>query len=90
MTESSDRFEWDNEKNSINIKKHEIDLSDIPEITKEQWKKGYFKNKPALSVSIDGDNVSWLEKIDSSVNEYTVNKILRWARQNGYPVAVQG
>lgn len=90
MTESSDRFEWDNEKNSINIKKHEIDLSDIPEITKEQWEKGHFKNKPALSVSIDGDNVSWLEKIDSSVNEYTVNKILRWARQNGYPVAVQG
>lgn len=56
MTESSGRFEWDNEKNNINIKKHGIDLSDIPEITKEQWEKGHFKNQPALSVSIDAEN----------------------------------
>ena len=38
------------------ITAHEIDLSDIPEITKEQWEKGHFKNQPALSVSIDGEN----------------------------------
>ncbi|UTC75924.1 BrnT family toxin [Treponema sp. OMZ 792] len=29
MTESSGRFEWDNEKNSINIKKHGIDFAEI-------------------------------------------------------------
>lgn len=72
------------------ITAREIDLSDIPEITKEQWEKGHFKNQSALSVSIDIDNASWLKKIGSSANEYTVNRILRWARQNGYPVAAQG
>ena len=27
------------------IKARKIDLSDIPEITKEQWENGYFKNR---------------------------------------------
>ena len=71
------------------ITAHEIDLSDIPELTKEQWENGHFKNQPALSVSIDIDNASWLKKIGTGVNEYTVNTILRWARQNGCPVATQ-
>ncbi|UTC82822.1 BrnT family toxin [Treponema denticola] len=29
MTESSGRFEWDNEKNNINIKKYGIDFAEI-------------------------------------------------------------
>nr|WP_314994694.1 hypothetical protein [uncultured Treponema sp.] len=30
------------------IAAHEIDLSDIPELTKEQWEKGHFKNQVAV------------------------------------------
>ena len=54
------------------ITAHEIDLSDIPELTKEQWEKGHFKNQPALSVSIDIDNASWLMMTSQSLATFFV------------------
>ena len=67
------------------ITAHEIDLSDIPELTKEQWEQGHFRNQAPISVVIDFDNAAWLKKNGNAINEYTVNNILRWARRNGCP-----
>ena len=42
------------------IKARQIDLSDIPEITREQWATGHFRNQKSF-VALDDDNKLWLQ-----------------------------
>ncbi len=66
------------------IKERDIDVSDIPELTKADFATGHFRNwksaKKAISLRIDLDNLEWLK-------QKRMNEVLRWVRQNGCPLA---
>lgn len=65
-----------------------IDLSDIPEI--KDFSGGHLRNwrpaKKAVSFRIDLDNLEWLKQHGSGYQK-RLNEVLRWARQNGCPLA---
>ncbi len=59
----------------------EIDLSDIPEMTEEQWKNAipfalYRARKEAISLRIDADVLAWLKKSGPGY-QTRVNQVLR-------------
>ena len=70
-----------------------IDLSDIPEITKEEFSQGHLKNwkpvKKAVSFRIDLDNLEWLQSVGQKGYQKRMNEVLRWARLNGCPLTAQ-
>ena len=67
-----------------------IDFSDIPELTEEDFARGYFKyRKPIkkdVTFRIDIDNLAWLPSKGAKDYAEKINAVLRWARQNGCPV----
>lgn len=68
----------------------DIDVSDIPELTEQDFANGSFKNwkpvKKAISVRIDLDNLEWLKRGGDGYQK-RLNEILRWARNNDCPIA---
>ncbi len=72
------------------IKAREIDFSDIPELTEEDFKRGSFRNfkprKKQITTNIDVDNLAWLKEAGSGYQK-RLNKVLRWARQNNCPIS---
>ena len=66
------------------IKARGIDLSDIPEITREQWATGHFRNQKNF-VSLDDDNKKWLQPTTEGY-ETRLNFALRWAREHDCPL----
>ncbi len=68
----------------------QIDLSDIPELTDEDFKHGYFKNlktkKKTVTFRIDLDNLAWLKQDGAKGYQTKLNEVLRWARYNNCPV----
>ncbi|MGI5172062.1 BrnA antitoxin family protein [Treponema sp. OMZ 840] len=64
----------------------EIDLTDIPELTEEDFARGYFKYrklpKKAMMFSIDIDNLDWLQSFGKKDYQTRINYVLRWARMN--------
>lgn len=73
------------------LKKKNIDFSDIPEITDEQAKELYPKNwkprKLAVSARIDMDTLEWLKEPGEKGYLQRLNAVLRWARKEGCPIA---
>lgn len=67
------------------IKNRTIDLSDIPEITREQWATGHFRNQ-RLATLLDDDNKAWLQ-VSNAGYEIRLNFALRWAREHNCPIA---
>ncbi len=67
-----------------------IDFSDIPEITNEDFTEGTLRNwkpmKKAISMRIDLDNLEWLKRKGSGYQK-RMNDVIRWARNNGCPLA---
>ena len=70
------------------LKAREIDLSDIPEV--KDFSSFQFRNwkpaKKAISFRIDMDNLEWLKQNGEGYQK-RMNDVLRWARQNGCPLA---
>ena len=68
----------------------QIDTSDIPELTEEDFARGYFKYrkpmKKAVMFRIDIDNLAWLQSKGAKGYQKKMNSVLRWARQNGCPL----
>lgn len=73
------------------LKKKNIDFSDIPEMTDEQAKELYPKNwkprKLAVSARIDMDTLEWLKEPGEKGYLQRLNAVLRWARKEGCPIA---
>jgi len=79
------------QKNEIEaLLSREPDLSDIPEITDSQaarLKPKYYKPiKKPVTFRIDCDNLHWLLGESPKGYQTRMNKVLRWARENGCPV----
>ena len=66
-----------------------IDFSDIPELTAEDFKGGWLRNytpkKKAVSIRLDLDNLEWLKEGGKGYQS-RLNKLIRWARQNHCPI----
>ncbi len=61
------------------IKDKDIDLSDIPEITPEQWKNARIvhpQNKKAISLRVDEDMLKWFKKQGKGYQSF-MNSVLR-------------
>jgi len=54
----------------------EIDLSDAPELTAEQWKKGIRPVKRQITARVDADVLAWL-KSQGKGYQSRINAILR-------------
>lgn len=69
----------------------EINLTDAPELTEEDFATGHFKywNPPhkAITLKIDLDNLDWLQSAGKEDYQSRLNNALRWARLNDCPVA---
>ncbi|MBQ9494736.1 MAG: hypothetical protein IJR50_03755 [Treponema sp.] len=66
------------------IKARAIDTSDIPEITREQWRTGHFRNQQRI-VILDDDNREWLQP-DNDGYQTRLNFALRWAHAHDCPL----
>ena len=68
----------------------QIDTSDIPELTEEDFARGHFKYwkpvKKAITVRIDIDNLNWLKEAGKGY-QTRLNDVLRWAKMHGCPLA---
>lgn len=75
------------EENSVPDSK--INLSEMPEITKEQFMRGNFKYwkplKKSITIRIDLDNLAWLQRDGEKGYQTKLNAVLRWARANKCP-----
>lgn len=67
-----------------------INFDDIPELTEEDFARGYFKyGKPVkkpVSFRIDRDNLEWLQSVGAKGYQRRMNAVLRWAKQNNCPL----
>ena len=67
-----------------------INLSDIPEI--KDFSSGHLKNwkplKKPIAFRIDLDNLQWVQSEGIKGYQQKMNGVLRWARQNGCPLAL--
>ena len=76
------------EANSVPDRK--INTNDIPELTEEDFARGYLRNwksiKKSITFRIDLDNLQWLQSEGSKDYQRKINEVLRWARQNGCPI----
>lgn len=72
------------------IKARPIDFSDIPELTREDFARGYFRNqrprKKFVTVRIDKDILSWLKADNEKGYQKRLNAVLRWAKNKGYTI----
>ena len=72
------------------LKKKEIDFSDIPEMTESEALELYPRNwkpvKQAISVRIDSDTLEWLKQPREAGYQKRLNAALRWARIHGCPI----
>lgn len=66
------------------IRARQLDLSDIPELTREQWQTGHFRNQRVTFV-LDSDNSEWIQPANSGY-ENRLNNALRWAREHNCPL----
>lgn len=68
-----------------------INFDDIPELTDQDFARGHFKYvrpiKKAVSFRIDLDNLNWLQSVGKKNYQTRMNGVLRWARENGCPLA---
>jgi uncharacterized protein (DUF4415 family) len=68
----------------------EINLSDMPELTKEDFERGHFKYwkpvKKSITVRIDLDNLSWLQSAGVKGYQTKMNDVIRWARFHDCPI----
>lgn len=67
----------------------EIDLTDFPELTKEDFARGHFKYwkpmKKPITFRIDIDNLSWLKSFGKGY-QAKLNEVIRWAKENHCPI----
>lgn len=75
------------------IQDKDIDFSEIPERTAEDFSNGGFYYAPSLKtkkidvhIKLDQDNMDWVQRPAKKGYQTRINKILRWARLNGCPV----
>ena len=73
------------------LKYRSVDLSDIPEITAEQWKNGHFRNqwkpiKKTVSVRLDMDVLEAF-KAGGKGYQTRINAALRKAVEDGFLIA---
>ncbi len=67
----------------VDLPDEDIDLSDIPEVTEEQWKlarRGAFYRpvKKPVTIRLDADVIEWFKAhADSSGYQTEINRILR-------------
>lgn len=65
-----------------------IDFSDIPEI--KDFSAGHLRNwrpaKKPIALRIDLDNLQWVQSSGIKGYQIKINRVLRWARQNGCPI----
>lgn len=68
----------------------EINLTDFPELTEEDFARGHFKYwkpvKKSVTVRIDVDNLKWLKEAGKGY-QTRLNEVLRWAKMHGCPLA---
>ena len=68
----------------------QIDTSDIPELTEEDFARGHFKYwkpvKKSITVRIDIDNLNWLKEAGKGY-QTRLNDVLRWAKMHSCPLA---
>ena len=64
----------------------EINLTDAPELTEEDFATGRFRYwKPpqkTITMRIDLDNLDWLQSVGKQNYQSRLNNALRWARLN--------
>ena len=67
-----------------------LNFDDIPELAEEDFARGYFKywklRKKSVTFRIDFDNLSWLQSKGATGYQKRMNEVIRWVRQNGYPL----
>lgn len=72
------------------VSDEQIDTSDIPELTEEDFTRGHFKYwrpaKKSITIRIDVDNLAWLQSVGKKDYQSRLNNALRWARMNNCPV----
>lgn len=70
---------------------NEIELTDVPELTEEDFSRRHFKYwkpvKKSITVRIDLDNLAWLKEAGKGY-QTRLNEVLRWTRQNGCPLVL--
>jgi uncharacterized protein (DUF4415 family) len=68
----------------------QINTKDIPELTEEDFSRGYFKYwkpmKKSITFRIDLDNLFWLQSGGVKGYQKRLNEVIRWARENSCPV----
>lgn len=68
----------------------QIDTTDIPELTEEDFARGHFKYwkplKKSITFRIDLDNLSWLQSGGAKGYQTKLNAVIRWARENKCPL----
>lgn len=68
------------------IKSRPIDLSDMPEMTEEDFSRMRFRNQPPqFTKIIDSENLEWLLKGHKDV-QTQLNYVVRWAREHNCPI----
>ena len=69
----------------------QIDTSDFPELTEEDFARGHFKywkpTKKCITIRIDVDLLAWLQSVGKKDYQARLNSALRWAKMNDCPVA---
>ena len=72
------------------LKKRELDFSDIPEMTEAEALELYPRNwkpvKQAISIRVDNDTLEWLKTPQEAGYQRRLNAALRWARLHGCPI----
>ena len=69
----------------------QIDTSDIPELTEEDFSRGHFKYwkpmKKSITIRIDVDNLAWLQSEGVKGYQKKMNAVIRWAKENNCPIS---
>lgn len=73
------------------IPDEQIDTSDIPELTEEDFARGHFKywkpTKKSITIRIDVDLLAWIQNPGKKDYQARLNSTLRWAKMNNCPVS---
>ena len=73
------------------IPDEQIDTSDIPELTEEDFARGHFKywkpTKKSITIRIDVDLLAWIQSPGKKDYQARLNSALRWAKMNNCPVS---
>lgn len=70
-------------ENLKNMKDEDIDFSDIPKMTKEDFEKGHLYYKQPITMvdltKVDEENKNWILSVNANLSE-KLNEVLTWAR----------